>query len=104
MVAKIATLATIEQRMVAMSYVTKSNAQRAARKQFGANSREGHDWEIVSGRPLPNGKPTYDYAPGSKYDTPPAQRAWETAMGMRGYIGSPAHAEDVRDGRRKAGA
>lgn len=24
-----------------------------------------------------------------------SERAWETAMGMRGYIGSAAHAEDV---------
>jgi hypothetical protein len=30
-----------------------------------------------------------------------AQRGWERAMGMRGYLGSPAHAEDVREKRNR---
>lgn len=29
------------------------------------------------------------------------QAMWETAMGMRGYTGSPAQAEDVRERRRR---
>ena len=29
--------------------------------------------------------------------------AWETAMGMRGYAGSPAHAEDIRERRKREG-
>lgn len=29
----------------------------------------------------------------------PSQRAWETAMGMRGYMGSPAEREARREGR-----
>mgnify|MGYP003143797837 CR=1 FL=1 len=31
----------------------------------------------------------------------PGQRAWETAMGLRGYAGSPAEAEDRREGRAR---
>ena len=31
------------------------------------------------------------------------QEAWETAMGMRGYAGSPAQADDSRESRRRKG-
>lgn len=75
-------------------FVRKDRARRWARKHFGVDAKEGYDFELVKS---PDG--TWAAEPGPKYDNPPAQAAWETAMGMRGYAGSPAEREDRAEGR-----
>ena len=43
------------------------------------------------------------YTSRDQVDFAGRQETWETAMGMRGYAGSPAQAEDIRERRRREG-
>lgn len=72
-------------------YSTKSNAMRSVRKNYGPDAKEGYDYTLEQSK---NGN--WHVIPGSKYDDP-RQKAWETAMGLRGYDGSPAQKEDLQE-------
>lgn len=80
-------------------FVRKDRARRWAIQHFGADAKEGYDFELVQSAA---GK--WAAEPGPKYDKPacehcetPAEHethlAWETVMGMRGYTGSAAERE-----------
>lgn len=45
-----------------IAYTFRSNARRAARRQFGAASQEGVDWRIVTEKVAEGGPPLYSVA------------------------------------------
>lgn len=62
-------------------------------------------WFGNTGRKVKSlGVAEYDMRNGyTSHDQVGVNPAWETAMGMRGYAGSPAQAEDLRERRRREG-
>lgn len=86
------------QTVIKGQFVRKDRARAWAHRFFGANAKEGYDFELVQ-----TGEGKWAAEPGSKYDAPCAERGWETAMGMRGYAGSPAQAEDIRERNARMG-